>query len=56
MSNKKNVKKHKFLLTDIPLWELENDKGIISEDKKMQKIYEKLVKKYGPALKKLADN
>jgi antitoxin MazE len=28
----------------------------ISDDKKMQKIYEKLVAKYSPALKKLADN
>lgn len=28
----------------------------ISDDKKMQKIYEKLVEKYSPALKKLADN
>lgn len=34
----------------------EKAKDSISEDKKMQQIYNKLVKKYGPALKKLADN
>ncbi len=28
----------------------------VSDDKKMQKIYEKLVERYAPALKKLADN
>lgn len=28
----------------------------ISSDKKMQKIYEEIVEKYGPALKKLAKN
>lgn len=28
----------------------------VSDDEKMQKIYEKLVEKYAPALKKLADN
>lgn len=28
----------------------------ISKDKQMQKAYEKLVERYGPALKKLADN
>lgn len=28
----------------------------ISSDKKMQRIYEEIVEKYGPALKKLAKN
>ena len=28
----------------------------VSDDKKMQKIYEKLVERYAPTLKKLADN
>jgi antitoxin MazE len=32
------------------------DTSEISEDEKLQKIYEKIVKKYGNALKKLADN
>lgn len=31
-------------------------KMIISDDKKMQKIYEKIVDRYAPTLKKLADN
>ncbi len=33
-----------------------NDKAMISEDEKLQEIYQKLVKKYAPALKKLAKN
>ena len=28
--------------------------GKVSEDEKLQKAYEKIIKKYGPALKKLA--
>lgn len=39
-----------------PIRETEESADIISEDKKLQDIYEKLIKKYGPALKKLADN
>ncbi len=32
-----------------------NRQVFISDDKKMQRIYEKLVERYAPALKKLAD-
>ena len=31
-------------------------KQTVSDDKKMQKIYEKLAERYAPTLKKLADN
>jgi antitoxin component of MazEF toxin-antitoxin module len=33
-----------------------NDKAATSEDEKLEKLYDSLVKKYGPAFKKLAEN
>ncbi len=33
-----------------------NDKGAVNEEEKLQKLYDSLVKKYGSAFKKLAEN
>ena len=33
-----------------------NDKSAVKEEEKLQKLYDSLVKKYGPAFKKLAEN
>lgn len=32
-----------------------NDKSAVNEEEKLQKLYDSLVKKYGPAFKKLAE-
>lgn len=39
-----------------PVMEFKENSNIISEDEKLQKMYESLVEKYGPALKKLSEN